>query len=842
MTTVTQYTTSDEEDCSSLINSPRDAENTLEYSAVADPVVFGFGNSSEDQAIASGKDISVNESALSEADASDDEGSHEWAAADLTFDAADAEQAEDIGIRLLDRFRTSLSKTLFKHHFTFYTAMTNVPKYAVYLKAQKATILVPNLEASEKTRIAADQTYAEAFLDHHIIPGKVIKPEQIYKKTAEGSNGKVFFVFDGTKGPVPTVESGGIKATITNWKPGQKKGGEALDSVYLYQIDRPLFGSQTSNAEEGNPYGVVPRWKDEAGSFAKPASDIGCNTCGHKERKSLLHIIEDLPHLSKLAAAMKKVPGLREELDQPVMMTVFAPTNAAFDTISPNLLQHPDVLQHHMVMGRLTSEDLVSKVDSLMTFNKQFLCCSGDSVKSLKVANARIVEPDIPAENGVIHIIDTVILTPDDKEERVTPAKLAQHLSAGKHAAMQRKFIAPKDVGLSVTEELSVGLKAGERTITVMHIQRLRKEGKSVQSYISFAYGDPASNEDVFLAFKKLAREEYPEKNYSVVAYAVALEDSPGQPSQRAKVYVVAQDYKKNIKLPFTTDHRPVKAFPTLAGAEAFAEEFADRQNTENPSNEIFTFVTESALFTTNMTKIPRVIPSELPEIISEYAQTLESIPDRLKRVKMAEALGGGVIAKSIKANSIHKLAAVCGAMLATSGLSNASNVLRALAKTPVRPTLASGAEMTRNLDAMSSLSQRVGEKAVDSIAGALVSTNISAPLLDIAKTPATESLFDAAQGLCSAVAISISAGMLDSAVATYISSQWNAQACYVDMVQKKARVAEAQAPRDSTAAAEKISIPRRSAANRSVKTKSTSQNSAAKIAALFRASAAKHK
>ncbi|MEM9997001.1 MAG: fasciclin domain-containing protein [Bacteroidota bacterium] len=113
-----------------------------------------------------------------------------------------------------------------------------------------------------------------------------------------------------------------------------------------------------------------------------------------------------------LVAAVQAA-GLVETLQGDGPFTVFAPTDDAFaklghraldDLLKPqNRDQLTAILTYHVVPGRLTSEDVLAR-RSLTTANGQ------DVSVGVGIENARFVATDITASNGVIHVIDTVLL------------------------------------------------------------------------------------------------------------------------------------------------------------------------------------------------------------------------------------------------------------------------------------------------------------------------------------------------------------------------------------------------------------------------------------------------
>lgn len=110
--------------------------------------------------------------------------------------------------------------------------------------------------------------------------------------------------------------------------------------------------------------------------------------------------------------------GLVETLKGPGPFTVFAPTDAAFRKLPAGavdaLLANPErlraVLLYHVVPGRVTAAQ-VTGLTSANTVN-------GAAVRvrarngSVMIDNATVTQADVAASNGVIHVIDTVLMPP----------------------------------------------------------------------------------------------------------------------------------------------------------------------------------------------------------------------------------------------------------------------------------------------------------------------------------------------------------------------------------------------------------------------------------------------
>lgn len=112
--------------------------------------------------------------------------------------------------------------------------------------------------------------------------------------------------------------------------------------------------------------------------------------------------------------------GLVETLKGEGPFTVFAPTDEAFaalpDGTLDSLLQNPDqlasVLTYHVVPGRVFSGDVVN-VDTAATVQGADINVSVDMGSVMLNDSATVIQTDVLATNGVIHVIDSVILPPD---------------------------------------------------------------------------------------------------------------------------------------------------------------------------------------------------------------------------------------------------------------------------------------------------------------------------------------------------------------------------------------------------------------------------------------------
>lgn len=206
----------------------------------------------------------------------------------------------------------------------------------------------------------------QAILKYHVVSGTVMAADVVKVKGAVSLEGQRIAVK--VAGGKVSVDGANVVKTDIKCSNGVI---HVIDSVILPSTD------------------LIPAVADKAGSF-----------------KTLL--------------AAVKAAGLAETLSGEGPFTVFAPTDAAFAKIPEATLKDllkPEnkdklvaILTYHVVPGRVFSEGALEA--------KSAKTVQGSSVKiSVKdgaayVDNAKIVTTDINAANGVIHVIDTVIMPP----------------------------------------------------------------------------------------------------------------------------------------------------------------------------------------------------------------------------------------------------------------------------------------------------------------------------------------------------------------------------------------------------------------------------------------------
>jgi uncharacterized surface protein with fasciclin (FAS1) repeats len=126
----------------------------------------------------------------------------------------------------------------------------------------------------------------------------------------------------------------------------------------------------------------------------------------------------------KTLVAAVQAAGLVETLKSPGPFTVFAPTDAAFaalpaGTVESLLKDTPKlkaILTYHVVSGKVSAADVMSmtahKEAQVKTVQGQQITLKTQGVlsKHVYVNDAKVVQADIAATNGVIHVIDKVLM------------------------------------------------------------------------------------------------------------------------------------------------------------------------------------------------------------------------------------------------------------------------------------------------------------------------------------------------------------------------------------------------------------------------------------------------
>jgi uncharacterized surface protein with fasciclin (FAS1) repeats len=151
------------------------------------------------------------------------------------------------------------------------------------------------------------------------------------------------------------------------------------------------------------------------------ASSAGQTTA--RTAQTLAQLVVSDPRFSQLEAALKAA-DMAAVLETPGPFTVFAPTDAAFDDLKgkngvENLakVENKDrllsILRYHIVPGRVSADQL-QKMNILKTVETQELSLRQANGR-VSVNGANVTQPGLPATNGIIYVVDKVLLPKDDE-------------------------------------------------------------------------------------------------------------------------------------------------------------------------------------------------------------------------------------------------------------------------------------------------------------------------------------------------------------------------------------------------------------------------------------------
>ncbi|MFK7765099.1 MAG: fasciclin domain-containing protein [Roseobacter sp.] len=140
--------------------------------------------------------------------------------------------------------------------------------------------------------------------------------------------------------------------------------------------------------------------------------------CGMVGGDDIVDVAASNGNFNTLVAAVQAA-GLEDTLRSEGPFTVFAPTDAAFAALPAgtveNLLkpenkdQLVSILTYHVLPGAVKAADVIGAKTHVDTVNGQSVTVDGTG-DTVTVNNATVTATDIEASNGVIHVIDTVLL------------------------------------------------------------------------------------------------------------------------------------------------------------------------------------------------------------------------------------------------------------------------------------------------------------------------------------------------------------------------------------------------------------------------------------------------
>ena len=176
-------------------------------------------------------------------------------------------------------------------------------------------------------------------------------------------------------------------------------------------------------------------------AFAVPQAQAHCGACGteshdHDHAEAKQDIVDTAVAAGdfKTLAAALTAANLIDALKGEGPFTVFAPTDAAFAKLPEGTVESllkPEnrdqltaILTYHVVSGQLKAEEVVMR-NSAKTLNGEKITIQ-TSDQGVRINGAKVLATDILASNGVIHVIDSVLLPPEENASRASASELIQ--------------------------------------------------------------------------------------------------------------------------------------------------------------------------------------------------------------------------------------------------------------------------------------------------------------------------------------------------------------------------------------------------------------------------------
>jgi uncharacterized surface protein with fasciclin (FAS1) repeats len=158
------------------------------------------------------------------------------------------------------------------------------------------------------------------------------------------------------------------------------------------------------------------------GVFAAACAQDKKMTKAEPAKKDIVVTAVEAGQFNTLVAAVKAA-DLVETLQSPGPFTVFAPTDAAFDKLPAGTVEDllkpenkaklVDILTYHVVSGVVPASAVVGKKVDAASVQGSTIMIDGMNGVMLN-GSAKVISADVIASNGVIHVIDTVILPPSN--------------------------------------------------------------------------------------------------------------------------------------------------------------------------------------------------------------------------------------------------------------------------------------------------------------------------------------------------------------------------------------------------------------------------------------------
>jgi len=214
---------------------------------------------------------------------------------------------------------------------------------------------------------------------------------------------------------------------------------------------------------------------------------------GTQTRSDIVSLAASSSSLTTLTSLLKTA-GLADILQQAGPYTVFAPTDEAFAALPAATLQQlqlPEnrealikILRYHVVPGAVTSSQF--SAGELKTYEDRPVNIKIDRANNqIVVNNARVIQPDIKASNGIIHAVNQVLIPPDIKISELikSPTATTPDVEPGRATRGGRSYIGVAG---------NIGLSGGDTALSQGNFAVISKVGltRNISVRPSVIFGD----------------------------------------------------------------------------------------------------------------------------------------------------------------------------------------------------------------------------------------------------------------------------------------------------------------------------------------------------------------
>jgi uncharacterized surface protein with fasciclin (FAS1) repeats len=245
-------------------------------------------------------------------------------------------------------------------------------------------------------------------LTYHVVPGKYMSGDLEDGQMLTTINGEELTISLGDDGAF--VDDAEI---ITVDIPAKNGVIHVIDSVLLpstVTLPEPVVVDDTEDETAEDTTTDDGTADDETAEEVAVDDGAGDDTEG-AELMTIAEVAADAGNFIQLLAALDSA-GLADTFAQPGNYTVFAPTDEAFEALGDVDLSADElkaILLFHVVGDSLTRDQLATD-DIIPTLDGRPLFVNRDGATILNISGAKILTFDIQASNGVIHVIDRVLI------------------------------------------------------------------------------------------------------------------------------------------------------------------------------------------------------------------------------------------------------------------------------------------------------------------------------------------------------------------------------------------------------------------------------------------------